>query len=71
MTCFYYLGLGVLMVFSAWIQHYTDKKENKIFLIYKQIQTESGAKSYTYEEVLPNIWGNAQIFTIYEEALII
>ncbi len=26
----YYLRL-VLMVFSAWIQRYTDKKENKIF----------------------------------------
>ena len=25
---------------------YTDKKENKIFLIYKEIQIGSGAKSY-------------------------
>ncbi len=25
---------------------YTDKKENKIFLIYKEIQMESGVKSY-------------------------
>jgi hypothetical protein len=25
---------------------YTDKKENKIFLIYKEIQMESVAKSY-------------------------
>jgi hypothetical protein len=25
---------------------YTDKKENKIFLIYKEIQMGSGAKSY-------------------------
>jgi hypothetical protein len=25
---------------------YTDKKENKIFLIYKEIQRGSGAKSY-------------------------
>jgi hypothetical protein len=35
------------------------KKENKIFLIYKEIQMGSGAKSYTrkgfliYEEMLP------------------
>jgi hypothetical protein len=33
----------------------TDKKENKIFLIYKEIQMGSGAKSYMYEEGLPNI----------------
>ncbi len=26
---------------------YTDKKENKIFLIYKEIQTGAVAKSYT------------------------
>jgi hypothetical protein len=25
---------------------YTDKKENKLFLIYKEIQMGSGAKSY-------------------------
>jgi hypothetical protein len=25
---------------------YTDKKENKIFLLYREIQMESGAKSY-------------------------
>ncbi len=31
---------------------YTDKKENKIFLVYKKIQMKSGAKSYTG---LPNI----------------
>ncbi len=41
---------------------YTDKKENQIFLIYKEIQSGGVAKSYTYEEGLPNIWGNAQIF---------
>jgi hypothetical protein len=27
-------------------QSYTDKKENKIFYIYKEIQMGSGAKSY-------------------------
>jgi hypothetical protein len=35
----------------------TDKKENQIFLIYKEIQSGAVAK-----EGLPNIWGNAQIF---------
>jgi hypothetical protein len=33
----------------------TDKKEKKIFLIYKEIQMGAVAKSYTYEEGLPNI----------------
>jgi hypothetical protein len=42
---------------------YTDKKENQIFLIYKEIQSGAVAKSYiVYEEGLPNIRGNAQIF---------
>ncbi len=34
---------------------YTDKKENKTFLIYKEIQIGSGAKSYMNEEGAPNI----------------
>jgi hypothetical protein len=33
----------------------TDKKEKKNFLIYREIQMGSGAKSYVYEEGLPNI----------------
>ncbi len=33
---------------------YTDKKEKKIFLIFKEIQIRSVAKS-NYEEGLPNI----------------
>ncbi len=37
---------------------YTDEKENKIFLIYKDIQMGSGAR-VIYEVGLPNIWGNA------------
>jgi hypothetical protein len=47
---------------------YTDKKENKIFLIYHEIQMGSGAKSYMrngfliYEEM-------HKFFTIYEEAV--
>jgi hypothetical protein len=31
----------------------TDKKENQIFLIYKELQSGAAAKSY--EEGLPNI----------------
>jgi hypothetical protein len=31
---------------------YTDKKENQIFLIYKEIQTGSGAKSYMTNSLL-------------------
>ncbi len=39
---------------------YTDKKENNIFLIYKEIQSGAVAKSYMRKGLL--IWGNAQIF---------
>jgi hypothetical protein len=45
----------------------TDKKENKIFLTYKEIQSGAIAKSYTrkgfliYEEM-------CKYFTIYEKA---
>jgi hypothetical protein len=31
---------------SAFTRIYTDKKENKIFLIYKEIQSGAVAKSY-------------------------
>ncbi len=47
---------------------YTEKKENKTFIIYKEIQMGSGAKSYMrkgflrYEEV-------RKFFPIYEEAV--
>ena len=46
----------------------TDKKENKIFLIYKEIHMGLGAKSYmgkgflTYEEM-------CKYLTVYEEAV--
>jgi len=43
---------------------YNDTKENKIFLIYKEIQMGSGAESYMGKG-LPNTWGNAQIFSPY------
>jgi hypothetical protein len=47
---------------------YNDKKENQIFLIYKEIQSEAVAKSYMrkgfliYEEM-------RKYFPIYEEAV--
>jgi hypothetical protein len=47
---------------------YTDKKENQIFLIYKEIQNGAVAKSYMrkgfliYEEI-------RKYLTIYEEAV--
>ncbi len=49
--------------------HYTDKKENQIFLTYKEIQSEAVAKSYKrkvfliYEET-------RKYFPIFEEAVI-
>jgi hypothetical protein len=46
---------------------YTDKKENKIFLICKEIQMGSGAKSYMRKDFL--IYEELRkYFTIYEEA---
>jgi imidazolonepropionase-like amidohydrolase len=36
---------------AAWIP-YTDKKENKIFLVYKEIQKGAVAKSYTTKGLL-------------------
>jgi hypothetical protein len=45
-------GSSCLILFP---ETYTDKKENKTFLIYKEIQMGSVAKSYKYEEGLPNI----------------
>ncbi len=48
----------------------TDKKEKKIFLIYKEIQNRAVGKSYTYEEGLPKIYDKMRKYlTIYEEAV--
>jgi hypothetical protein len=41
---------------------HTDKKENKIVLIYKEIQMGSGAKSYMKKEMQKSV--------IYEEVVI-
>jgi hypothetical protein len=43
-------------LFESWVTGHTlIKKKKKIFLIYKGIQNGAVAKSYTYEEGLPNI----------------
>ncbi len=42
---------------------YTDKKENLIFLIYREIQSGAVAKSYMTNGLLnPHIWGNIFAF---------
>ncbi len=57
-----------VVVGKKWTTVYTDKKENKIFLICKEIQMGSGAKSYmrkgfqTYEEM-------RKYLTLYEDAV--
>jgi hypothetical protein len=70
------LGHSVVLLAVSVHVHYhrpgcgpiTDKKENQIFLIYKEIQMVSGAKSYMskgfliYEEM-------RKYLTIYEEAV--
>ncbi len=58
----------MLSLAKKWTTVYTDKKEHKIFLICKEIQMGSGAKSYmrkgfqTYEEM-------RKYLTIYEDAV--
>ncbi len=54
--------VGIFILFL-----YTDKKENLIFFIYKEIQMRSVAKS----EGLPNIWGKRKYVAIYERPLAI
>jgi hypothetical protein len=41
---------------------HTDKKENKSFLVYKEIQNGAVAKSYMYDKLPPHIWGNICAF---------
>ncbi len=46
----YFMGITEMLQINYRVllrkELYTDKKENKIFLIYKEIQMGSGAKSY-------------------------
>jgi hypothetical protein len=45
---------------------YTAKKENQIFLIFKETQNGAVAKSYMTNGLLsPHIWGNIYIQYIY------
>ncbi len=56
---------SVINVF--WFMHYTDKKEYKIFLIYREIQSGAVAKSYMRKGIL--IYEEMRkYFPIYEEA---
>jgi hypothetical protein len=59
-------------LFAIYVQnvqgHYTDKKENEIFLIYKEIQMGSVAKSYMRKGFL--IYDEMRKYlTIFEEAV--
>jgi hypothetical protein len=50
------------------VHMYTDKKENQIFLIYREIQSGAVAKSYMRKGFL--IYGEMRkYFPIYEEAV--
>jgi hypothetical protein len=50
-------------------ERYSDKKENQIFLIYKEIQSGAVAKSYMRKGFLKNE-EMRKYFPIYEEAVI-
>ncbi len=54
-----YYRLYNICMYSVHCTLYTDKKEKKIFLIYREIQMASGAKSYFRKGFL--------ILYIYEE----
>jgi hypothetical protein len=64
-----YILFTSLISYRRSLDYYTDKKENRIFLIYKEIQMGLGAKSFMrkgfliYEEI-------SKYFTIYEEAVL-
>ncbi len=47
---------------------HTDKKENKIFLVYEEIQMGSGAKSYMRKGFLIYV-EMRKFFPIYKEAV--
>ena len=53
-----------VLVKTAFVSSYTDKKSNQIFLIYKEIQSEAVAKSYMTNGLL--IYGEIFVhFLIY------
>jgi hypothetical protein len=63
-----HLQWGEISTIMGFLWSYTDKKENQIFLIYKEIQSGAVAKSFMrkgfliYEEM-------PKYFPIYEEAV--
>jgi hypothetical protein len=65
----YILFIILDFLYRRSLDYYTNKKENIIFLIYKEIQMGSGAKSFmrkgflVYEEI-------SKYFTIYGEAVL-
>jgi hypothetical protein len=50
-----FMTSGICKISRVLKRIYTDKKENEIFLIYKEIQMGAVAKSYMYEVGLPTI----------------
>jgi hypothetical protein len=64
-----YFHVHKMTKYSATV--YTDKKENQIFLIYKEIESGAVAKSYMRKGFLiyEKKKKNAQIFPIYKEAV--
>jgi hypothetical protein len=52
-------------------ERYTDRKENQIFLIYKEIQNGAVAKSYMTNSLLNHIWGNISASSYIRKLLLI
>ncbi len=65
------LSINFRGVYLVGLLLYTDQKENKIFLIYKEIQMGSGAsaKSYMRKGFLIYSEEMRKYFTIYEDAV--
>jgi hypothetical protein len=57
--------------YSEYGNMHTDKKDNNIFLIYKEMQKGAVAKSYMTNGFLIHMTKYLHIFLIYEEALLI
>jgi hypothetical protein len=62
-----YFCLHLMNIVDTYIELYTDEKEKKIFLKYKDIQKGAVAKSYMKKDFL--IYEEMCITHIYEEAV--
>jgi hypothetical protein len=51
-----FISLSDCPDYRRWRYCYTDKKENQIFLLYKEIHNEAVAKSYMTNGLLIHIW---------------